>query len=107
LIAYNTGKNFINKKFKQYTIAIGTITKNILVETYNLISIIKRYYRLFRRTYQIICKELLDLLKKIILQIAFKTINDSIRLDGIIPILIVYGIYPRIIENNILSPLVS
>jgi hypothetical protein len=107
LIVYNTSKNFISKEFKQYIIAIGTATKNIPVEAYNSIGIIEHYHRPFRRTYQIICEELPDLSKEIVLQIAFKAINDSIGPDGVIPTLIVYSTYPRIVENNILSPLVS
>jgi hypothetical protein len=44
VIAYNTGKNFISKEFKQYAINIGTTIKSILVEAHNLIGIIERYY---------------------------------------------------------------
>jgi hypothetical protein len=107
LTAYDTSKNFISKEFKQYATAIGTATKSIPVEAYNSIGIIKYYYGLFRRAYQIICKELLDLSKEIVLQIAFKAINDFVGLDGIVPILIVYSAYLRIVENNTLSLLVS
>jgi hypothetical protein len=37
---------------------------------------------------------------------AFKAINDTAGLDGIIPILLVYSALPRISEYNPLSPLV-
>jgi hypothetical protein len=37
------------------------------------------------------------------LQIAVKTINDSVGLDSIIPILLVFGTYPRITNNSLLS----
>jgi hypothetical protein len=36
------------------------------------------------------------------LQIAVKTINDLVRLDRIIPILLVFGAYPRITNNSLL-----
>jgi hypothetical protein len=37
----------------------------------------------------------------------FKVINDTVGLDGIIPILLVYGALPRISEYDPLSPLVA
>jgi hypothetical protein len=37
------------------------------------------------------------------LQIVIKTVNDLIGLDGIIPILLVFGAYPRITNNSLLS----
>jgi hypothetical protein len=38
-----------------------------------------------------------------ILQIAVKVINDSTGLDSIIPILLIFGLYPRITELDLLS----
>ena len=46
MIAYNIEKNFINKKFKQYAVNIGTTIKSVLVKAYNLIGIVERYYSL-------------------------------------------------------------
>ena len=37
---------------------------------------------------------------------AFKAINDSIGPDGLIPTLLVFGAYPRIIESDVPSPIV-
>ena len=37
---------------------------------------------------------------------AFKAINDSIGLNGLIFILLVFGAYPRIVESNVLNPIV-
>ena len=41
---YNIGKNFINKRFKQYIVNIGITIKSILVKAYNSISIVECYY---------------------------------------------------------------
>jgi hypothetical protein len=38
------------------------------------------------------------------LQIVIKAVNNSVGLDGIIPILLVFGAYPRISNNSLLSP---
>jgi hypothetical protein len=79
----------------------------MLVETYNSIRKIERYYTPLRRVYKIIYNELRDTSAKASLQIAIKTINDSARPEGIIPILLVFGVYPRITENSALSPIIT
>jgi hypothetical protein len=40
------------------------------------------------------------------LQMAVKAINDSAKPDGIVPILLVFGAYPRLTEIDPFSPLV-
>jgi len=47
-----------------------------------------------RRAYKIIIAEINRINKDVVLQIAFKAINDTTGLDGIIPILLVYGALP-------------
>ena len=47
-----------------------------------------------RRVYKIISLELKGINKKLILQIAIKTINDFTSLDRLISILLVFGAYP-------------
>jgi hypothetical protein len=37
---------------------------------------------------------------------AFKVINDSIGPDGLIPTLLVFRVYPQIIESDAPSPIV-
>ena len=44
LIISNTGKNFVNKEFKEYANTIGIYIKVVLVKAYNSIGIVKRYY---------------------------------------------------------------
>jgi hypothetical protein len=58
-----------------------------------------------RRAYKIIYNELRDTKTstEISLQIAIKTINDSVGPDGIIPTLLVFGAYPRMTNNSVLS----
>jgi hypothetical protein len=60
-----------------------------------------------RRAYKIIIAEIKGINKDIALQMAFKAINDTAGLDGIVPILLVYGALPRISEYDPLSPLVT
>jgi len=94
VITHNTGKNFISREFKQYAVNIGTTIKSVPVEAYNLISIVERYHGPLRRIYHIITSKILGIDKDMALQIAFKAINNSIGLDGLIPTLLVFRAYP-------------
>jgi len=94
MIAYNIGKNFISKKFKQYAVNIGTTIRSVPVKAHNLISIVERYHGPLWRIYHIITSKIPGINKDIILQIAFKVINNSAGPDGLIPILLVFRAYP-------------
>ena len=94
MIIYNAGKNFISKEFKQYTVNIGTTIKSVLVKAYNSIGIVKYYHSPLRRIYQIITSKILGIDKDMVLQMAFKAINDFAGLDGLIPTLLIFKAYP-------------
>jgi hypothetical protein len=80
--------------------------KEVPVEAYNSVGKVKRYHGFLRRAYKIICDELRDTetSAEVSLQMAVKTINDSVGPDGIIPTLLVFGAYPRMTNNSALSP---
>jgi hypothetical protein len=40
------------------------------------------------------------------LQIAFKALNDTTRLDGLVPTLLVFSVYPRIAKSDPPAPTV-
>jgi hypothetical protein len=46
LVTHNAGKNFVSKEFKEYANTIGIRTKAVLVEAYNSIGMVERYYGL-------------------------------------------------------------
>jgi hypothetical protein len=71
------------------------------------VGIVERYYKLIRRVYIIIIAKILDISKDMALQMAFKAINDIIRLDSLVFILLVYSAYPRITEYNPVSLLIT
>jgi hypothetical protein len=83
--------------------------KEVLVEAYNSVGQVERYYVPLRRAYEIIQDELKDehIDKEIMLQMAVKAINDSAGPDGIVPILLVFGAYSRLTEMDLPSPLVT
>jgi hypothetical protein len=74
--------------------------REVLVKAYNSISKVKRYYILLRRLYKILQDKLQNkkLNKEVILQIAIKAINDIIRPDKLVPTLLVFGLYLKIIN---------
>jgi hypothetical protein len=37
----------------------------------------------------------------------FKALNNSISPDSLIPTLLVFGVFPRIVESDVLSPIVA
>jgi hypothetical protein len=76
----------------------------VLVEAYNSIRKIKRYYNLLRQVYKIIYNEFRGTrtIIKMILQITIKAINNLVGPDGIIPTLLVFGAYPRIADSSLL-----
>jgi hypothetical protein len=83
--------------------------KEVPVETYNSINKIKQYYSLLQRAYKIIYNELRNTKTstEVSLQIVVKTVNDSVGPDSIIPTLLVFGAYPRITNNSVLSPITT
>ena len=69
--------------------------------------IVKRYYKLIRQVYSIIIAKILNISKDIALQIAFKAINDIVRLNRLVLILLVYSAYSQITEHDPLLLLVT
>ena len=94
MIIYNTKKNFISKDFKYLAIIMGITTKTVLVEVHQSIKKVERYYIVLHRAYQIISEELPDLDKEIALQMAVKAINDTIGLNRLVLILLVFSTFP-------------
>ena len=98
LIAHDAGKNFISKEFKEYARTMGIDTKAAPVEAHNSIGMVERYHGPIRRAYQIIMTEIPGIDKEMGLQMAFKAINDSAGPDGLVPTLLVFGAYPRMVQ---------
>src|SRR6266567_8802243 len=106
IIIYDIGKNFISKEFKQYAIILGIAIRSVPVEAYNSVGMVERYYGPLCYIYHIIIAELLDISKDMALQMAFKAINDSVGPDGLIPTLLVFRAYLRMVESDAPNPIV-
>jgi hypothetical protein len=73
------------------------------VETHHSIEMIKRYHESLRRVYAIIVAKMSEIDSNSILQMIFKTLNDSIDFDDLILTLLVFDAYSRMIEMNVSS----
>jgi hypothetical protein len=60
-----------------------------------------------QRAYDILIEELLDINKDILLQITIKIINNTTSSNGLIPTLLVWGIYLKINRDLVLVLLVE
>jgi hypothetical protein len=106
-IVSDAEKNFVSKEFKKYVNTIGIWTKAVPVEAHNSVRIVERYHSLLRRIYQIMCVELPKVDKDVALQMAFKALNNTAGPDGLIPTLLVFKAYPRMVESDLLSLIVT
>lgn len=88
------GTNFHFIKFCTEAKMLNVIYYQVFLKVYCSIEKIEKYYIPIHHTYNIIYTETQSIISKnIMLQIAFKAINDIIRLDGLIPTLFVFDIY--------------
>ena len=84
------------------------------MEAINTIGLVEHYHKLLHQAYEIINNEFKDkdnsngsTLKALILQIAVKAVNNTAGYDRLMPTLLVFGAYPRMLELSPLAPLIS
>ena len=95
------------KEFKQYAANMGIIVKNVPVEAHNSIGLVERYHGPLRRAYTIITEEMAGISADLALQMAFKAMNDTVSPNGLVPTLLVFGAYPRMVELDAPSPSIT
>lgn len=105
-MVYDAGKNFSSTEFRQYARSMAISIKEVPVEAHNSVGKVERYHAPLRRAYEIIRSELASdqIDKDMSLQMAVKAINDSAGLDGIVPTLLVFGAYSRLVNEDAPSP---
>ncbi|PVH68037.1 hypothetical protein DL98DRAFT_442143, partial [Cadophora sp. DSE1049] len=100
-IVYDYKTNFNFKKFRNILRFTSNTLKLVFVKAYYFISKIKRYYRPFCRTYKIVTEEYFKLNNKNRLQMVIKAVNNIVSLSKLILILLVFGVYPKIIKLDL------
>lgn len=89
--AHDDGKNFVGQIFQEIANILLINTKSIPVEAAQSMPIVKRYHKALRHAYKIIMKKFPESEKSVALQMALKSINDSVGPDGFVPTLIFFG----------------
>ena len=106
---HDAGTNFVSKEFRQFALSMVITTKAVPVEAHWSIGIVERYHAMLRRAYLIIKEELCNINgtginKDIGLQMAVKAVNDTAGPDGLVPTLLVFGAYPRMLSFDPPAP---
>jgi hypothetical protein len=81
-------------------------TKAVPVEAHWSIGLVERAHAILRHAYQIIQEEC-SAPKDVALQMAVKAINDTAGPGGLIPTLLVFGAYPRMVESDPPAPSIT
>ena len=68
--------------------------KEVPIKVHNSVRKVEWYYMPLYYIYEIISLELKGASKELTLQMAVKAVNDSISLNGLVSILLVFGAYP-------------
>jgi DNA-binding FrmR family transcriptional regulator len=103
VITTDAGKQFVTREFRQYAANMSIEVKTVFVEAHHSIEMIERYHESLRRIYAIIIAEMLIIDFESVLQMSFKTLNDSIESDDLVSTLLVFEAYLRMIESDAFS----
>lgn len=110
-IVHDAGRNLTGKEFAGYARGMNIVTKTAPVEAHNSVGLIERSHPVLRRAYQVLSAEFnalgLETNREMLLQMAVKAVNDTAGPDGLIPTLLVYGTYPRMVETDPPAPSIS
>lgn len=96
MVAHDAGKQFMSKVFQANADIRHISTKAVSVESLNSMTFVERYHHPLRRAHKIIQDESPNNPADVCLQMAVKSINNSVGPDGRISILLVYRCLPRL-----------
>lgn len=106
-ISADSGKQFVAQEFKQYATNMRITVKNVLIEAHHSIGQVERYHGPLRQAYIIIIEEIPGIDPELGLQMAFKAINDSVGSNDLVPTLLIFGAYFRMMEIDASSPTIT
>ena len=100
-MTHDTNTNFDSIEFYAKAQILDILYHQILVEVHWWIGKVEKYHVLICQVDDIIQVETRGIISKnAILQIVFKAINDIAGPDSLIPTLLVFGAYPRIVTDS-------
>jgi hypothetical protein len=105
VIVTNASKSFVRAEFVANARIMVIEVEKVLIEAYNSIGKIERYYGPLKRAFEVISANLGNAITlNYMLQIAVKAVNDTAGPDRLVPILLVFGTYPRLLPSLPPSP---
>ncbi|KAK6584909.1 hypothetical protein PZA11_003133 [Diplocarpon coronariae] len=107
LIVYDYNTNFNLAEFKSSLRSVGITLKLVSIEAHYSISKVEWYYYLLRQAFKIIIAKYPRLSDNKRLQMAIKAVNNIAGPNRIILTLLVFGAYLRLIELDLLNPLIE
>ncbi|KAI7969957.1 hypothetical protein EIK77_000353 [Talaromyces pinophilus] len=87
--------------------SMDIIVTTVPIEAHWSIGTVERYHAVLHRSYEIMKEELPDISPEAALQMAVKAVNDTAGPDGLVPTLLVFGAYPRMIEYDPPTPTIA
>ncbi|KAK2036621.1 hypothetical protein LZ31DRAFT_483228, partial [Colletotrichum somersetense] len=99
IITTDVRLNFYSTKFKYTACRLSIKVKKVPIKAYYSIRKVKRYHIAFYRIYKIIYIKS-NVKPKVALQLAIKATNNTASLDGLIPTLLVFKVYPYISNKS-------
>lgn len=106
-IRTDAGTSFKSAEFRENATAYGIQLKAVPVEAHHSIGKVERAHQQLKRAFRIIKEESPESTDDECLQTALKCCNDTMGPNGLIPILLVFGAYPRTTSASPPSPDVS
>ena len=97
-IVTDAGTNLKAAEFVENARLMAIEVEEIPVEAHHSIGKVERYHGPVKRAYEIIASEMRGVSAEHILQMAVKAVNDTAGPNGLVPTLLVFGAYPRMVE---------
>lgn len=101
VIVHDAGTNFGSTEFNNNAKFMGSECRQVPVEAHSAVGKIERAHFFLRRAYETIKLEIGAFTSPdAMLQMAVKGINDSQGPNGLVPTLLVFGAYPRMVKDS-------
>ena len=103
-MTHNASTNFDSIEFRAEAKILGITCHQISVVAHWSIEKVEKYHEPIRRAYDIIQVKTRGIISKnAMLQMAFKAVNDTAGPNGLVPTLLVFGAYSRIVTDSLPS----
>jgi len=98
-IIYNLGQSF-KGRFTEKATTNSSLVQIMLVEAHNSVSKVERYYTPVCCVYELFLKSFPKISKEERLALLVKCVNNTVGLDGLVPTLLVFSTYLRILSSK-------